>query len=370
MRWVLIGLAVLLLPGAALAEEEISIPVVEYDVSQWEQLWQELPGEIRGLAGGLSPRELIARYREGAQSVLDGAAFKQVAVDTLRQAGAGMAGLIGLALLAGLGDIVTGGREGAGEMLSFCITGMCVSLVTGTVYSQFTWATETVERVARVTEVTSPALMTLVAACGSAKSAATQPWAIFLCNSITKVFKGIMMPLIPIMCGFTAAACITGQKQLKSIARLIKSTVKWGMGLAFTVFLGSMSIRGLNASGLDRAGIKAIKYAFDKSVPVVGGIISGTYDGLLAGAVVLKNAAGTVAVLLLVLTAVYPALRMLSAIAVLRLTGTLCGLLSDQRISGILEGAAEGCTYMFAVCATVALMNLITIAASLVASGV
>ena len=81
---------------------------------------------------------------------------------------------------------------------------------------------------------------------------------------------------------------------VQSIAEYDRAVLllKWGMGLTFTFFLGSVSIKSLNAAGLDSAGVKALKYAFDKSVPVVGGVISGTYEGLRAGAIVLKNAAG------------------------------------------------------------------------------
>ena len=372
MRIVLIAVTAiaLLLPGVAFAEETISVPAVEYDLSQWQQIWQELPGEVRGLFGGMTPRELIESYRLGAQDILDGQALKYAVKNSFIQAMSGMGSIMAVLLMMSLADIMVGGKEGVGEMLVFCMGGLCVSLITVAVYDQFNQAIKAVESMARVTEATSPVLMTLIAACGSARTAASQPAAILMCNAVTNGFKTVLMPLIPVMCGFTAAGCITGHSQLKAMAGLIKSLLKWGMGLAFTVFLGSISIRSINAMGLDRAGIKAIKYAFDKSVPVVGGMISGTYDSLLAGAVVLKNAAGTAAVLLLILTVLSPVLSMLSTIITLRLTGTACALFSDSRISGMLEGAAESCTYMFAVCATVALMNLITISASLTASGV
>lgn len=68
-------------------------------------------------------------------------------------------------------------------------------------------------------------------------------------------------------------------------------------------------------------GVKALKYAFDKSVPVVGGVISGTYEGLRAGAIVLKNAAGTVALLLLFLYFTAPGIRMLCSVISMRITG-------------------------------------------------
>lgn len=372
MRSVLIGVIaiILLLPGSAFAEDTIMVPAVEYDISRWQQMWQELPNDVRGLFRGMTPRQLIENYRMGTQDVLDGQALKGALKNSIVQAMNGMGSIMAVVLVMGLADIMIGGKEGVGEMLTFCMSGLCISMITTAVYEQFTQAMNAVDSVARVTEATSPVLMTLIAACGSAKTAASQPAAILMCNAVTNGFRTVLMPLIPVMCGFTAAGCITGHGQLKAMAGLIKSVLKWSMGMAFTVFLGSMSIRSINAAGLDRAGIKAVKYAFDKSVPVVGGMISGTYESLLAGAVVLKNAAGTAAVLLLILTVISPLLSMLSTIMMLRLTGTACAMFSDSRIAGMLEGAAESCTYMFAISVTAALMNLLTIFASLTASGV
>ena len=159
-------------------------------------------------------------------------------------------------------------------------------------------------------------------------------------------------------------------KQLKAMAGLIKSLLKWGMGLTFTFFLGSVSIKSLNAAGLDSAGVKALKYDFDKSVPVVGGVISGTYEGLRAGAIVLKNAAGTVALLLLLLYFTAPGIRMLCSVISMRITAAICAVADDGRISAMLTAAADSCTYMFAVSAIAVLMNMLAVAAALLASGV
>lgn len=369
MRWILI-LMLVLMPSTAVAQEDISIPTVEYDISQWQQIWQELPDDAKGIFKGLAPRQIIESYQNGMQVDMNATAFMDAVKSSFTAAFKGMGSLIGAVLLMGLADIVVGSKDGVGEMLIFCMSGLCVSLITIAVYDQFSQTMNAVDNMARVTEAVSPVLMTLIAACGSTGTAASQPAIILLCNTITNGFKTILMPLVPVMCGFVSAGCITGHIQLKSIAGLIKSILKWSMGLAFTVFLGSVSIRGLNASGLDRAGIRVIKYAFDKSVPVVGGMISGTYEGLLTGAMVLKNAAGTAAVLLLILTVVSPAFNIISTIIVLRITGTASALFLDNRISGMLEGAAESCIYMFAIFVTAALMNLITISASLAASGV
>ncbi|MBR4018476.1 MAG: hypothetical protein IKK12_02850, partial [Clostridia bacterium] len=81
---------ILLLPGVAFAEETISIPAVEYDISQWQQIWQDLPGEVRGLFSGMTPRQLIENYRMGAQDILDGQALKYAVKNSFIQAMSGM----------------------------------------------------------------------------------------------------------------------------------------------------------------------------------------------------------------------------------------------------------------------------------------
>lgn len=173
------------------------------------------------------------------------------------------------------------------------------------------------------------------------------------------------------MCALSTAGTVSENKQLKAMAGLIKSLLKWGMGLTFTFFLGSVSIKSLNAAGLDSAGVKALKYAFDKSVPVVGGVISGTYEGLRAGAIVLKNAAGTVALLLLLLYFTAPGIRMLCSVISMRINRRpYAPWPDDGRISAMLTAAADSCTYMFAVSAIAVLMNMLAVAAALLASGV
>ena len=225
-------------------------------------------------------------------------------------------------------------------------------------------------RSAANSELVSPALMVMIAAAGGSAVSAVQPTSVLLCSGMTEAFRNTFMPFILMMCALSTAGTVSENKQLKAMAGLIKSLLKWGMGLTFTFFLGSVSIKSLNAAGLDSAGVKALKYAFDKSVPVVGGVISGTYEGLRAGAIVLKNAAGTVALLLLLLYFTVPGIRMLCSVISMRITAAICAVADDGRISAMLTAAADSCTYMFAVSAIAVLMNMLAVAAALLASGV
>lgn len=362
--------AALLLPGAARADE-ISIPAVEYDISGWEDIWREIQAETGGAAGGASVSEVIERVRSGnLDGLLDMGRVAELFKEKLTEGLKGMLGIIATAFFSAAAGAALGTQKGVGEMLSFCLTGLCISIAAAWVWAQMRECQRVIDGVSRLGEAISPALMVIIAAAGGSSVSAAQPAAILLCGGMTGAFRNVFMPFILIMCALSTAGTVSENRQLKAMAGLIKSLLKWGMGLAFTFFLGSVSIRSLNAAGLDSAGVKALKYAFDKSVPVVGGVISGTYEGLRAGAIVLKNAAGTAALLLLLLYFTSPGIKMLCSVISMRITAAICAVAEDGRISAMLTAAADSCTYMFAVSAVAVLMNMLAVAAALLASGV
>ena len=366
----LLLLGALLLPPCIARAEEISIPAVEYDISGWEDIWREIQAETGG-AGGASVSDAIARIKEGnLDGLLDLGRIGGLFKEKLKEGVKGMLGIIAAAFFSAAAGAAVGTQKGVGEMLSFCLTGLCISVAAACVCAQMKEAQRVIDGVAQLGELVSPALMVMIAAAGGSAVSAVQPTSVLLCSGMTEAFRSTFMPFILMMCALSTAGTVSENKQLKAMAGLIKSLLKWGMGLTFTFFLGSVSIKSLNAAGLDSAGVKALKYAFDKSVPVVGGVISGTYEGLRAGAIVLKNAAGTVALLLLLLYFTAPGIRMLCSVISMRITAAICAVADDGRISAMLTAAADSCTYMFAVSAIAVLMNMLAVAAALLASGV
>lgn len=367
----LLLLGALLLPPCIARAEEISIPAVEYDISGWEDIWREIQAETGMAAGGASVSDAIARIRGGdLEGLLELGRIKELFREKLAERVKGMLGIIATAFFSAAAGAAVGTQKGVGEMLSFCLAELCISMTAACVCAQMREAQRVIDGVSRLGETVSPALMVMIAASGGSAVSAVQPTSVLLCSGMTGAFRDTFMPFILMMCALSTAGTVSENKQLKAMAGLIKSLLKWAMGLAFTFFLGSVSIRSLNAAGLDSAGVKALKYAFDRSVPVVGGMISGTYEGLRAGALVLKNAAGTAALLLLLLYFTAPGIRMLCSIISMRVTAAICAVADDGRISAMLTAAADSCTYMFAVSAIAVLMNMLSVAAALLASGV
>ena len=117
-----------------------------------------------------------------------------------------------------------------------------------------------------------------------------------------------------------------------SMAQLLRGAVCWLLGVSFTVFLGAMSLQGVTSASIDGVAIRAAKYAVDNFVPVVGGMFSDTMDTLVGCTLIVKNALGVAAVLVLVGALVGPLLRTLAVVFMLRLSAALLEPIADGDI--------------------------------------
>ena len=106
--------------------------------------------------------------------------------------------------------------------------------------------------------------------------------------------------------------------------------------------LGTVNAR-TTAGGADAATVKAAKFTISNLVPVVGGVISDTAETLLAGASVLRNAAGVFGMLAVLGICVVPFLNLGVHYLMYKCTAALAATASGNgRITGLIEslGAA------------------------------
>ena len=161
----LLLLGALLLPPCIAMAEEISIPAVEYDISGWEDIWREIQAETGGAAGGASVSDAIARIKEGnLDGLLDLGRIGGLFKEKLKEGVKGMLGIIAAAFFSAAAGAAVGTQKGVGEMLSFCLTGLCISVAAACVCAQMKEAQRVIDGVAQLGELVSPALMVMTAA--------------------------------------------------------------------------------------------------------------------------------------------------------------------------------------------------------------
>lgn len=364
-------------PARALEEElqnTMRSTLSEYDLSAWQETYGSLPQDVRALWGYESVQELIASYAMGEGDLGEGLFNNlwRAALSAIREAMGGLTAILVVALLTGILDVLLGeGQGGVKEIASFLCYGVCVMILSSIMAAQLALAAGAVEDICRLLEALSPLLVTLLAAVGATASAGiAQPLFILLSGTVAKVVQGALLPAVMCAGVLYIVGALTGRKQMEHIAGTIKSFVKWMTGGITTVFLGSMALRGMSAGGVDSISFRTMKYALDKSLPLVGGVVAGSLDSVRGCTLLIKNAAGIAAVLIALGTVLAPLLQLAGTSLAFRLTGALCAQISDERMPKMLGDLADICRYMFACVGLVALMYVLTMGLIMALGGV
>ncbi len=173
---------------------------------------------------------------------------------------------------------------------------MVIGSVTGLILS----AKEALNTVSSFTQVLSPVLVTLLAACGAQGSVTNlAPSSILLSSVLIEIIVNAVFPIIILGCTVLSVDSLLPEHKLKGISDLIKSISSWIIGIIFTVFSGVMLIQGAISSIQDGISIRGIKYAISTSVPVIGGAISESLSAVLFSGYILKSALGIMGIIII-----------------------------------------------------------------------
>ena len=201
------------------------------------------------------------------------------------------------------------------------------------VFSQLEHARETITVMTGRMDKLLPLLLTLLTALGgSASSAFLHPVVVAASGSMVFLAREITLRLVMCTCAVTAVNHLSDRAHLTRMARLLRSIVCWLLGVSFTVFLGAMSMQGVCSASIDGVALRAAKYAVDNFVPVVGGMFSDTMDTLVGCTLIVKNALGVAAVVVLLGAILAPMMKTLAAVFVLKLCAALLEPVADERI--------------------------------------
>ncbi len=102
-----------------------------------------------------------------------------------------------------------------------------------------------------------------------------------------------------------------------------------------------MGVSGLTASVRDGISIRAARFAVSKYVPIIGGYLSQGFDFLMAGNILIKNALGSSAIVLIVLGVAPTVMRLAVFTLTLKLTAALAEPMGGDRFCGILTSISK-----------------------------
>lgn len=353
MRTRVLGAAVLaavllLLPAAAGAKEE---PV---DTRELEQAWQQLEEQYGQYLPKFAWRDLGATL--DFRGLIAGIArffFHQVWAN---------ASLLGkLIVLAVLGALIRNlqasfSLEGVAQV---CRGVVFMALLTIVMYSfslSVSLARETVQAMADLITSLVPVLLSLLAGLGSVMAASTfQPVLLVASALVGNVVSNIVLPLLLAASVLAVVDQMLLGKRIDKFAALLKDFGVWLLGFLLTVFVGVTVVNGAVAAVADGIALRTGKFTAKAFIPVVGGMFSDAFETVAGAALVLINSIGLFGAVAVVISCLFPILKLFAITLIYRGTAALIQPLGEEAVSETLDIMAR---YMYAIIGAVAGVGL------------
>lgn len=219
------------------------------------------------------------------------------------------------------------------------------------------------------TEIVFPILFTLITALGASGSIAIyQPAVAVFAFSITELVTTIALPALIVAIVFSVVGNLSGTVKLGGAAKFCISAAKWVLYTTFFLFLAFLSVQGITAAIYDNVSVRAAKFAMSKYIPVIGGYLSEGFNVILAGSVLIKNAVGLTAVVVLLMTVLPVLIKIIAVSLSLKLAGAITEPFEGGKITSLLNSVSSGVNLLIAVVCGLAFLYFVFLIL-LIASG-
>ncbi len=217
-----------------------------------------------------------------------------------------------------------------------------------------------IDNILIVARMIIPVVITSLAATGAISSAAVfQPMLLAVIEIALVIIEKIFIPILMLFTALNIVNCISSKINGEKMVQFLGKTVKWGLSVLLTVFVGTAGLQSLASGCADGLSVKLTKYAASNLIPVVGGILSETVETVMNCSVIIKNAVGIIGIIVLLGTMLLPIIKISACLIVLRITAALIQPISDEKIVKCISGIADSVGLVFAVVAAITVMFII-----------
>ncbi len=337
------------------------------DLSEIEKYFNEYADTLRPITKGMDLRSFITMLAKGGADFKITDVYSLVLDSMFKGVKQSIPAVIQIIVIALLFSIISHFKPSFGETgvskaaqtAQFVIIG---TIAIGILAVAFKTGADAISSMTSFTTEFFPILIAMLTALGGITSAAIlNPATVFLTTGISFFFKSLILPLIIVLTVFTLVNNFSTNIKLNGFCSLIKTIIKWAIGVSFTIFLGIIAIQGLLGSTFDGISVKTAKYTIDKLVPIIGGMFSNSVDVLIACTLLIKNAVGIAGIIIIAAIVITPVFSILAHYFLFKLCGAVLEPIAGKSIGKFASGSADVLLMLFAAVLASALMFFITI---------
>lgn len=219
-----------------------------------------------------------------------------------------------------------------------------------------------ITRLQKQIEVITPVLATLTVLTGGTSSAAIyQPSAIFLSGGAVEIVSGFIFPATITVIVLSFMSKLNPDISFSGVTALIKSVMKWVIGITVTVFSIFITAQSTASTLFDGIIFKATKFAVSNSVPIVGNFLSGGFDMLTSAGLIIKSSVGVFGIFLILGEIIRPVVLLVAFSLILKAVGAIVQPIGENVLFSLLSDLSKDVEYIMAGLLTVAFMYALVI---------
>lgn len=349
-------------------DEGIENALNSANLQEIEKFYNQYSSQLNNITGGSDFKSFVVMLAKGGADFSPADIYSFILSSIFSGVKKSIPAIIEIIAIALLFSIIShfkpyfglSGVSKAAKTAQFVIIG---TIAVSVLVRAFADGTSAIERMTGFMKDFFPVLIALLTALGGITSATIlSPATVFLTTGINILYSKVILPMIIILTVFTVINSFSESIKLDGFCKLIKSIIKWAIGISFTVFFGIVAIQGLMGAKFDGISVKTAKYTIDKFVPVVGSMFSDTVDILISCTLLVKNAVGIVGIIIIAAMIIVPVFGILAHYFLFKLTGAVLEPMSDTGIAKFANESADVLLLLFAAVLVSAAMFFITIA--------
>ncbi len=188
-----------------------------------------------------------------------------------------------------------------------------------------------------------------------------------LIYGVESALSALLMPLVRIYIFLAFMNGLWTEERLNMQLDLIKKAAGYLLKLSFAVVTGIGLLQTMILPVIASMKMSAVQKTISL-IPGIGNISDSVAEMVLGSAVLIRNSAGALAILLLVALCAFPVAKIWLLAMMLKASAAFIGIFSDKRITSCMDRVGEGSLLVLRILLTASGLFLITIAVAATAN--
>lgn len=359
-----------------LDEEQLQEEVInQLHIDELQQYWKQLGEDYSSYIKPLQSKNLIDMLKNPDQlsvkSIVTG--LLHFLFYEIISNGKLMGTLILLTIVATILQTMLNAFEKStiNQIANFVIIIVLLYVTLQSFYLAIQYAEETIQLMSSFIIALFPLMLGLIASLGQFTQVAFfHPLIILLIHFSGLLLSKLVFPLLYVAALLVVISELNERFKATQLAQLLRSISLSALGIYLVVFLTILSIQGTVSAIQDGVTLKTTKFITSNFIPVIGQTVTDAADTILAASLIIKNSLGIVGLIMIVLYAVFPAIKIAVLIFMYKLSAALLQALAPKEVMNSLQAISQYMVYILACLLAMTFTFFLTIVIIVAASNI